>query len=202
MAEQSRIVSMWDEILENYDEQDRAAFVGGGQEAVERLEAKLGFTLPQEFADYVRLYCPSENLGVAELFQGTSLVSFDGLGEQEYHEGYGLDDLEAGDGAFWLLIAEDNEFAIITDLKNESCPIFYYSGEDLEIVDQLAPNLAHGLYILGYWQRLQSESEAEGDSPEWLEVIKTFQKKLNVLAPGATARSWQFDRNPFTTFDD
>lgn len=46
MAEPSLIVSMWDEILENCDEQDRGAFVGGGEAAVERLEAKLGFALP------------------------------------------------------------------------------------------------------------------------------------------------------------
>lgn len=197
MAEQSLIVSMWDEILENYDEQDRGAFVGGGAAAVERLEAKLGFTLPQEFADYVRFYCPSENLGVAELFQGTSPVASDHLGESDYQDAYDLDDFEADD-ALWLVFAVDNEDALITNLKDEHCPVYYYSADEPEI-PEVAPNLAHALYLLGYWQRLQEEnSGVDGEAPEWREVISTFQAKLNVLAPGVAAKAWNFDKYPYT----
>ena len=110
--------------MENYDEQDRAAFVGGGEEAVERLEAKLGFTLPREFADYVRFYCPEENLGVADIEQGTSLLAFDNLGSEAYHEAYGMHELEFDGNGYWLVFAEANLAALVVELREDNCPVY------------------------------------------------------------------------------
>lgn len=198
MQKNSLIVAMWKSILENFDEGDQQAFIGGGEEAVQQLEEKIGFTLPQEFADYVRFYCPRENLGVAELEQGTSLIAFDKLGTYEYHESYGMDELEYDGDGYWLLFAEDCEMALVVELKEENCPIYYmYAGEPLS-AEELAPNFAHGMYLLGYWSFLQAQTEGDSDSLEWREAVKKYQAKLDVLAPGVTAKSWCFSRYPHT----
>lgn len=126
-------------------------------------------------------------------------MSFNSLGEENYHEGYGLDDLEANDEAFWLLIAEDNEDALIVNLKDDNCRVYYFNAEDVDATVQVAPNFAHRLYLLGYWKRLQDENSGiDGEAPEWREVVNTFQAKLNVLAPGISAKAWNFNRYPYT----
>ncbi len=223
MAEQSLIVSMWQEILENYAENGRhyerdrdisGLFTGGGEEAVKRLETKLGFELPREFADYVRFYCPNENLSVGELIEATSLIAFDNLAEFDYNESYGIEEmhemyreghhvegLERGDDLHLLIFAEDTQHhALAANIKDKSCPVYSYdAGDGPQHLEQIAPNFAHGLYLLGYHQRLNVQGEDRGldrFSSEWKPIIATFQAKLDVLAPGVKAEQWHFYEYP------
>lgn len=136
------------------------------------------------------------------MFQGTQLLPHQELGSSEWQQAYSLDEVYADDvspeDTSWIVFAEDNEYALITNLRNPKCPFYLLNGEDSDAT-LIAPNFATGFHLLGYWLYLYESyfdlKYANLGLPEkeqWKGIIQMFQAKLDELAPGCTADQWHF----------
>ncbi|MEM6428493.1 MAG: hypothetical protein AAF708_04570 [Deinococcota bacterium] len=179
---------------------DDIGFVGGGEDAVQRVSGAVGKTLPREFETYLRSYCPAKMLYIPEAYKFMQLISYDEVGSDSWQHAYWL---AVNDSTLESItvIGEDSEVGVlVVDIAAESCPLYVY-GIDANCGERLqyaAPTLSHGLYLLAYRVLIIHNYGAmyNMDKPKRQHIADMFQAKLDELTPGVSADTWHIFATP------